>query len=51
MKNHVQWESSLFELIRRTSVDLPCDIEQGLRRACKTEKKASRARWILETLL
>jgi len=51
MKNHVQWESSLFELIRRTSVDLPCDIEQGLRRACKTEKKASRARWVMETLL
>ena len=51
MKNHAQWEASLFELIRRTSVDLPSDVEQALRRAYKTEKKASRARWVLETIL
>lgn len=51
MKNHAQWEASLFELIRRTSVDLPADVEQALRRAYKIEKKASRARWVLETIL
>lgn len=50
MKHHTKWESSLFELIRRTSVDLPADVEQALRRACKAEKKNSRARWILESL-
>lgn len=51
MKNHAQWEASLFELIRRTSVDLPSDVEQSLRRALAGEKKSSRARWVLETLL
>ena len=51
MKYHAQWEASLFELIRRTSVDLPSDVEQALRRAYKAEKKASRARWVLETIL
>ncbi|MEI6515308.1 MAG: fumarate hydratase [bacterium] len=51
MKYHAQWEASLFELIRRTSVDLPADVEQGLRRAYKAEKKASRARWALEAIL
>ena len=51
MKNHSQWEASLFELIRRTSVDLPCDVEQGIRRACAGEAKGSRGRWVLETIL
>ena len=51
MKYHAQWEASLFALIRRTSVDLPSDVEQALRRAYKAEKKASRARWVLETIL
>lgn len=51
MKNHALWETSLFELIRRTSVDLPADVEQALRRSCKAEKKDSRARWVLETIL
>lgn len=51
MKYHAQWEASLFELIRRTSVDLPTDVEQALRRAYKVERKASRARWVLETIL
>jgi fumarate hydratase class I len=51
MKNTAQWEASLFELIRRTSVDLPTDIEQSLRRALKAEKKGSRARWVLEGIL
>ncbi|MEI8123129.1 MAG: fumarate hydratase [bacterium] len=51
MKFHAQWEASIFELIRRTSVDLPSDVEQALRRSCKGEKKNSRARWVLESLL
>lgn len=51
MKKHDLWEASLFELIRRTSVDLPVDVEQALRRAYKIEKKDSRARWVLNTIL
>jgi fumarate hydratase class I len=51
MKNHAQWEANLFELIRRTSVDLPADVETALRRAYTAEKKGSRARWVLETVL
>jgi len=51
MKFHAQWEASIFELIRRTSVDLPADVEQALRRSSKVEKKNSRARWVLESLL
>ncbi len=51
MKNHAQWEANLFELIRRTSVDLPADVESSLRRALSVEKKGSRARWVLETIL
>ncbi len=51
MKNQAQWEANLFELVRRTSVDLPSDIEQALRRALAAEKRGSRARWMLETIL
>ena len=51
MKNHAQWEANLFELIRRTSVDLPADVETALRRALSIERKGSRARWVLETIL
>ena len=51
MKHHTQWEASLFELIRRTSVDLPSDVEQALRRSSKAEKKNSRARWVLDNIL
>ncbi|MEI8351073.1 MAG: fumarate hydratase [bacterium] len=51
MKNHAHWESSLFELIRRTSVDLPADVEQALRRAGKGEKKGGRSRWVLDSIL
>jgi fumarate hydratase class I len=51
MKNHAQLETSLFELIRRTSVDLPSDVEQALRRALTAEKRGSRGRWVLETIL
>ena len=41
----------MVELIRRTSTDLPADVEAGLRRALKKEKKNSRAAWCLETIL
>jgi len=45
------WEKNLFELIRRTSTDLPADVEAGLKRTLKNEKKGSRACWVLETIL
>jgi len=45
------WEKNLFELIRRTSTDLPADVETGLKKALKKEEKGSRAAWALETML
>lgn len=45
------WEKNLFELIRRTSTDLPSDVEAGLRRALKSEDRNGRAAWVLETVL
>ncbi len=45
------WEKNLFELIRRTSVDLPSDVEAGIKRALKKERKDSHAYWVLETIL
>jgi len=45
------WEKNLVELIRRTSTDLPADVEAALRRAFKREKKSSLAAWALETIL
>lgn len=50
MKNS-HWEKNLFQLIRRTSVDLPSDVETGIRRALNKERKGSHAWWTLETLL
>jgi len=50
MKNG-HWEKNLFELIRRTSVDLPSDVEAGIRRALTKERKGSHAWWVLETIL
>jgi len=50
MKNG-HWEKNLFQLIRRTSVDLPSDVEAGIRRALKKERKGSHAWWVLETIL
>lgn len=47
----VHWEKNLFELIRRTSTDLPADVEVGLRRALRGEKKGSHAWWVLSTIL
>ncbi len=51
MTGRPQWEDSLFELIRRTSVDLPGDVEEALRRALAREEKDARARWFLEGIL
>ncbi len=49
--NSVRWEQNLFELIRRTSVDLPMDVEVGIRRALEKEKRGTHAAWVLETIL
>jgi fumarate hydratase class I len=51
MKNRSRWEASLFELIHRTSVDLPADVEAALRRAYVNERRSTHGRWILETIL
>ncbi len=45
-----RWENNLFELIRRTSTDLPADVESALRRSVKKEKKGA-SREILETIV
>ena len=45
------WEKNLFELIRRTSTDLPMDVRSAIRRAIQKEKKGSSAWWALETIL
>jgi fumarate hydratase class I len=41
----------ILELIRRTSTDLPADVEQSLRAALKQEEPGSAARGALETVL
>ena len=51
MKGIPDFEKSLFELVRRTSVDLPLDVEESLRAAYAKEKKGSRARQVLGTIL
>ncbi|MFH1476940.1 MAG: fumarate hydratase [Verrucomicrobiota bacterium] len=45
------WTKSLIELIRRTSADLPRDVEAALRKARRHEKPQSPARWALDTVL
>jgi len=45
------WEKNLLELIRRTSTDLPADVESALRRALKREPRGSLAAWSLDTIL
>ena len=45
------WTKSLIELIRRTSADLPRDVEAALRKARRREKPQSSARWALDTIL
>jgi fumarate hydratase class I len=41
----------ILELIRRTSTDLPADVEQALRAAVEQEERGSAARGALETVL
>jgi fumarate hydratase, class I len=45
------WEKNLLELIRRTSVDLPRDVEQAIRRALDRESRDGHARWVLQTVI
>ncbi len=45
------WEKNLLELIRRTSVDLPPDVEQALRKSLDGEADGSHARWALRTMI
>jgi fumarate hydratase, class I len=45
------WTSTLLELIRRTSCDLPQDIEAALQARMADEKPGSRARAVMKTML
>ena len=45
------WANTLLDLIRRTSCDLPQDIEETLRSRMAAEKTGSRARAVLTTLV
>lgn len=45
------WENNLLDLIRRTATDLPADVEQALRHACRQEAKDTHGRWALRTIL
>ena len=45
------WTSTLLELIRRTSCDLPQDIEGALQARMANEKPGSRARAVLKTMV
>jgi len=45
------WEKNILELIRRTSTDLPSDVEAGIRKALRREKKGSHGAWVLTSLL
>ncbi len=46
-----KFEKNLLELIRRTSTDLPRDVEKALRAALEKENKGSMAYWALSTML
>ena len=45
------WEKNILELVRRTSTDLPADVELGLRGALRRERKGSHAWWALSQIL
>jgi fumarate hydratase class I len=51
MKKKACWEKNLFELIRRTSTDLPQDVESVIRRSLKAEKKGTRAHHTIGAIL
>ncbi len=44
-------ERNLFELIRRTSTDLPRDVERALKQALKREESGTHAKWCLDKML
>ncbi len=46
-----RFEKNLLELIRRTSTDLPRDVEKALRTALDREGKGSMGHWALSTIL
>lgn len=46
-----QWRAGILELIRRTSCDLPSDVERALSRAAKLARKGTPARWALDAVL
>jgi fumarate hydratase class I len=50
-RSTVHWDRNLLELIRRTSTDLPSDVEAALRRALVREPKGSDAWWALSQVL
>ncbi len=45
------WTNAIEKLIRRTSADLPRDVEAVLRKARRHEKPQSSAHWALDTIL
>ena len=45
------FEKNLYELICRTSTDLPVDVENALRRYLAREKRGTLATWCIETIL
>ncbi|MDP6490878.1 MAG: fumarate hydratase [Kiritimatiellia bacterium] len=45
------WEKNLVELIRRTSTDLPADVEQSIRKGLRREKKGTSAHDFLTMML
>jgi len=51
MMKSAHWVRNLGELIRRTSTDLPADVELSIRKALHNEKRGSHAAWILSTIL
>jgi len=51
MIRSAHWVKNLRELIRRTSTDIPADVELALRRAYRKETRGSHAAWILATIL
>ena len=46
-----QWRANLLELIRRTSCDLPSDVERALKGAARLARSGSPARWVLDAVL
>ena len=51
MKSVPDFEKSILELIRKTSTDLPADVEAGIRKALPKEKKGTHAWWVLTSIL